>query len=102
MRKEVRCGRSSRPVSVLHLNDPAESTGCNVAINYANSTQRANDLVQELQAQYPALKITAIQADVGQKTACEHLIEEAISRLQGLDVVISNAGSEFQTQFHRG
>jgi NAD(P)-dependent dehydrogenase (short-subunit alcohol dehydrogenase family) len=33
-----------------------------------------------------------IQADVGEKAACEALISETISALGGLDIVISNAG----------
>ena len=68
------------------------SVGCHVAINYANSADRANKFAQELESTYPKLKFAAIQADVGQKAACEKLIEETISQLGGLDVIISNAG----------
>ena len=66
--------------------------GCHVAINYANSADRANKFAQELESTYPKLKFAVIQADVGQKAACEKLIEETISQLGGLDVIISNAG----------
>ena len=73
-------------------------TGCNVAINYANSVDRANKFVKELETTYPMLKFAVIQADVGQKAACENLIEKTISELGGLDIVISNAGKLFFTQ----
>ena len=68
------------------------SAGCHVAINYANSADRANQFAQELESTYPNLKFAVIQADVGTKPACEKLIEETISQLGGLDVIISNAG----------
>ena len=66
--------------------------GCNIAINYANSSTRAEAFGEELQSQYPSLKIVVIQADVGEKSACEALISETISALGGLDIIISNAG----------
>ena len=66
--------------------------GCNVAINYANSADRAIKFVKELESNYPKLKFAVIQADVGLKSACEKLVEETISQLGGLDVIISNAG----------
>jgi 3-oxoacyl-[acyl-carrier protein] reductase len=70
----------------------ANTTGCNIAINYANSTERAEKFSKELSSKYPNVKIVVIQADVGQKAACEKLITETISQLGGLDVIISNAG----------
>jgi NAD(P)-dependent dehydrogenase (short-subunit alcohol dehydrogenase family) len=69
------------------------SIGCNVAINYANSADRASKFVKELESSYPNVKFALIQADVGQKAACEKLVEETISQLGGLDVIVSNAGS---------
>lgn len=66
--------------------------GCNVAINYANSTDRANKFVNELKSTYPKLRFAAIQADVGLKSACEELIEKTICQLGGLDIIVSNAG----------
>jgi NAD(P)-dependent dehydrogenase (short-subunit alcohol dehydrogenase family) len=68
-------------------------TGCNIAINYANSTDRAEKFVKELESAFPNLKFSVIQADVGIKSSCEKLIEETISQLGGLDIIISNAGS---------
>jgi NADP-dependent 3-hydroxy acid dehydrogenase YdfG len=51
---------------------------------------------------YPKSKFTVIQADVGQKAACEKLIAETISQLGGLDVIISNAGtSDLPHAYHR-
>lgn len=70
----------------------ANNIGCNIAINYANSTERAEKFSNELISQYPNVKIVVIQADVGQKVACEKLVAESISQLGGLDIIISNAG----------
>lgn len=84
--KEVCRGRCF-PLSIF-----LTTAGCNVAINYANSADRANKFVKELESTYPKLKFAVIQADVGQKSACEKLIAETISHLGGLDVIISNAG----------
>jgi 3-oxoacyl-[acyl-carrier protein] reductase len=67
-------------------------TGCNIAINYANSAERAEKFSRELRSTYPNVKIVVIQADVGVKSACEKLVTETISQLGGLDVIISNAG----------
>lgn len=67
--------------------------GCNIAINYANSADRAENFVKELKSTFPNLKFSVIQADVGIKSSCEKLIEETISQLGGLDVIISNAGA---------
>jgi NAD(P)-dependent dehydrogenase (short-subunit alcohol dehydrogenase family) len=68
-------------------------TGCNIAINYANSAERAEKFSNELRSTYPKIKIVVIQADVGVKSACEKLVTETISQLGGLDVIISNAGT---------
>lgn len=68
-------------------------TGCNIAINYANSVDRAEKFVKELESAFPNLKFAAIQADVGIKSSCEKLINESISQLGGLDIIISNAGA---------
>jgi len=67
--------------------------GCNIAINYANSADRAEKFVKELKSAFPTLKFSVIQADVGIKSSCEKLIEETLSQLGGLDVIISNAGA---------
>lgn len=84
--------QGSLPRKVLLIVHHSNYSGCNVAINYANSADRANKFVKELESTYPKLKFAGIQADVGQKSACEKLIAETISHLGGLDVIISNAG----------
>ena len=71
---------------------PSYRSGCNIVINYANSADRANKLAEELRVSCPKLKIVVIQADVGQRSACETLVEQTISELGGLDIIISNAG----------
>ena len=53
---------------------------------------RAEQFVKELKSTFPKLKFAVIPADVGIKSSCEKLIEETLSQLCGLDVIISNAG----------
>lgn len=45
-----------------------------------------------MEAEFPNVKFAVIQADVGQKAACEKLVAETISQLGGLDIILSNAG----------
>jgi len=45
-----------------------------------------------VESAYPQSKFVVIQADVGEKAACEKLVAQTISQLGGLDVIISNAG----------
>ena len=90
--KGAECARKFSSEGASQCPSFVTTAGCNVAINYANSVDRANKFVKELESTYPNLKFAVIQADVGQKAACEKLVEETISRLGGLDVIISNAG----------
>lgn len=90
--KGAECARKFAAEGIFPWSIRLTIVGCNVAINYANSADRANKFVKELESTYPKLKFAVIQADVGQKAACEKLIDETISRLGGLDVIISNAG----------
>jgi len=88
MRQEIRWARYVSTVPCCGAN----SAGCNVAINYANSSERAEKLLKAIQSTFPDQQIVLIQADVGQKSECERLVQETISQLGGIDVIISNAG----------
>ena len=74
-------------------------------INYANNTQRAKDLVEELHkipsnsqsTEKP--RFEAIQADVGDLAALKRLVQETVSKFGRLDVVVSNAGWTRVTNF---
>jgi NAD(P)-dependent dehydrogenase (short-subunit alcohol dehydrogenase family) len=78
------------------LNCASDAPGCNLAINYANSKQRAEEFFKEIRSAYPDFKMVLIQADVGKKSECERLVDETIAALGGLDIIISNAGIRFQ------
>ncbi|ODV91568.1 hypothetical protein CANCADRAFT_46601 [Tortispora caseinolytica NRRL Y-17796] len=65
--------------------------GCNVVINYANNQSRADDLAEEVIEQY-GIKAYVLKADLGNIADIEKLVEDSISKLGRLDIVISNAG----------
>ncbi|KAF2244171.1 oxidoreductase ucpA [Trematosphaeria pertusa] len=71
----------------------------NVIINYSSNTQRAEALVKELQGNCPSQKFAALQADIGDRTQVEGLVEQALSSMGRLDVVVSNAGWTRMTDF---
>jgi NADP-dependent 3-hydroxy acid dehydrogenase YdfG len=61
--------------------------GCKVAINYANSTERAEKTLASLSGQGHV----AIQADAFTKEGMQSLIAQAIEKLGGLDILILNS-----------
>lgn len=65
--------------------------GCNVAINYSSSSERAEALVSQLSSTYN-VKAVKVQGDVSQNETCRNIVQETVSLLGGLDIVISNAG----------
>ncbi|PMD25213.1 short-chain dehydrogenase/reductase-like protein sdr [Hyaloscypha hepaticicola] len=65
--------------------------GCNVAINYNSSADRAEGVVKKVEQDY-GMKAFAIQGDMGLQADCVRVVKEAVSKLGGLDVIISNAG----------
>lgn len=67
------------------------SEGCNVAINYASSAERADALIKQLTEQYK-IKAGKVQGDVSKNDTCKNIVQETVNQLGGLDIVISNAG----------
>ncbi|KAA8895179.1 hypothetical protein FN846DRAFT_900682 [Sphaerosporella brunnea] len=65
--------------------------GCNIVVNYVSATSAAEALVANITNTY-GVKSVAIQADVGIEADCRRLVQESISALGGLDIIISNAG----------
>lgn len=71
--------------------------GYRVVVNYAHNSQRATELVKELSAttnptDADGKNYIAIQADLGAKSDIKRLVEETVSAMGRLDVVMSNGG----------
>jgi hypothetical protein len=65
--------------------------GANVAINYLPGEEPDAQDLEDLLAQED-LALTRIPGDLTNETFCGFLVEEAASRLGGLDILIGNAG----------
>uniref|UniRef100_A0A060T171 ARAD1C22110p n=1 Tax=Blastobotrys adeninivorans TaxID=409370 RepID=A0A060T171_BLAAD len=65
--------------------------GCNVAINYSSSKDRAEALAKEVSDSHK-IKAIVLQGDVSKASVCKDLVEATVAQLGGLDVVVSNAG----------
>ena len=74
-------------------------------VNYANSKERANSLLEELHkipstsASNESPRFESLQADVGDRAAVQKLVKDTVSKFGRLDVVISNAGWTRVTNF---
>lgn len=69
------------------------SNGYRVFINYVNSTQVANDLVDEINSN--GGEAYAIQADVRQDTQIQSMFDEIQAKHGGVDILVSNANMNF-------
>jgi len=65
--------------------------GCNVAINYNASADRAKGVAEKIEKDY-GTKAFLIQGDMGLEADCLKTVQQAITQLGGLDIIISNAG----------
>jgi NAD(P)-dependent dehydrogenase (short-subunit alcohol dehydrogenase family) len=65
--------------------------GCHVAINYAYSEGRAEELATLVASQFN-VKTIKLQGDVSEEESCKRLVTETFKQLGGLDIVVSNAG----------
>ncbi|KAI1098588.1 short chain dehydrogenase [Jackrogersella minutella] len=71
--------------------------GYNVVVNYAHNSKRATELTKELSALAGQVEVSnksyvTIQADLAVRSEVERLVEEAISTMGRIDVVLSNGG----------
>ncbi|HEX4301476.1 MAG TPA: SDR family oxidoreductase [Rhizomicrobium sp.] len=67
--------------------------GADVAINYFPSEERdARDVVALMEK--AGVKATALPGDLREKDFCRNLIDEAVSALGGLDILVSNAARQ--------
>ncbi|WP_246940036.1 3-oxoacyl-[acyl-carrier-protein] reductase [Bacillus pinisoli] len=66
------------------------SKGANVAVNYAGSEAKANEVVDAIKAL--GREAIAIQADVSNGEAVTNMIKEVIGSFGSLDILVNNAG----------
>lgn len=64
--------------------------GADVSIGYRTRQADADRVVADCQK--AGVKACAIAADIGERAGAEHLIEETVKRLGGLDCFVGNAG----------
>jgi 3-oxoacyl-[acyl-carrier protein] reductase len=64
--------------------------GAKVAVNYAGSEAKANEVVAEITAN--GGEAFAIQADVSKSDAVENMVKEVLERYGRIDILVNNAG----------
>lgn len=64
--------------------------GANVAVNYAGSEDKAQEVVEELLQL--GVKAFKIQADVSNESSVKNMIKEVINQFGRLDILVNNAG----------
>lgn len=64
--------------------------GANVAVNYAGSVEKAQQVVHELQEL--GVKAFKIQADVSNETEVKAMMKEVVSTFGSIDILVNNAG----------
>jgi 3-oxoacyl-[acyl-carrier protein] reductase len=64
--------------------------GADVAVNYQRNSGAAEEVVRSIEKL--GRRAMAIEADVSREEAVAHLVEETVSSLGGLDVLVANAG----------
>lgn len=65
--------------------------GVNLAINYNNSQDRAMKLAESLSSEF-GIKAIILKGDMFDMSVGQQLVDETVTKLGGLDIVISNAG----------
>lgn len=68
------------------------SEGANLALNYANGSERAERLRDSLVQDFPGLVVVLLQGDVSASSVCTDLVSRTVAALGGIDCVVSNAG----------
>ena len=64
--------------------------GAAVCVNYANSTQAAEELVKEIRA--AGGRAISVRADIGDRAQVESMIERASGELGKIAILVNNAG----------
>ena len=75
----------------------AARQGADVVLSYSHSVKGAEDAVRAIQAM--GRQAAAIQADLSVVHDCEHLVDQAVAFLGGLDGLVNNAGVTLTANF---
>ena len=72
--------------------------GYDIIINYVNSSEKAQNLKQELEKEYN-IKVLPIQADISNEIAIKNMVNTAINEFGKIDVLVNNAGIVIDREF---
>ncbi|KPL61163.1 3-oxoacyl-[acyl-carrier-protein] reductase [Rossellomorea vietnamensis] len=64
--------------------------GCNVAVNFAGSEQKANEVVDEIKSL--GREAIAVQCNVSDADAVQAMVKETITEFGSIDILVNNAG----------
>jgi 3-oxoacyl-[acyl-carrier protein] reductase len=74
------------------------SKGYDVIINFKNSVDRAEKLKEELEAEY-GVSVMLAQADITDEVSVENMIDDIVTELGKIDVLVNNAGIVIDREF---
>lgn len=72
--------------------------GYNVIINFKSSIERAEELKEELEAEY-GVSVMLAQADITDEVSVENMVDEVITEFGSIDVLVNNAGIVIDREF---
>lgn len=72
--------------------------GYNIIINYVNSSEKAQNLKQELEEEYN-IKVLPIQTDISNEIEIKNMVDTAINKFGKIDVLVNNAGIVIDREF---
>ena len=72
--------------------------GYDIIINYVNSSEKAQNLKQELEKEYN-IKVLPIKADISNEIEIKNMVDMAIKEFGKIDVLVNNAGIVIDREF---
>lgn len=73
-------------------------SGYNIILNYNKSHDKAENLASIIADNY-AVDVLCVQADVSDKAQVDAMVEKAVEKFSGIDVLVNNAGVSLQKLF---
>lgn len=72
--------------------------GYDIIINYVNSSEKAQNLKQELEKEYN-IKVLPIQTDISDEIETKNMVDAVIDKFGKIDVLVNNAGIVIDREF---